>query len=724
MANFLGSVRAITTDYGTEVGLAESRNIDLSDMFPWTFDGLSFDEIQPGPAELPLGASPGEVEPLIISPHLQWEGDRLLLPTLFPLGLQVPGALRVLHKAVEDLTQAFEHYEDWFLPGVEAIARVFNKHTRERFVVEVLRESEASGMEMPVRELELNLHKHRWGSLINTCKELLFVRMVFAYWDPQEAAPDVNADQEVRETYAALCKMTECVRDESCWEYLCMLIRLSRVIDRLEHFFESCPCHYRKVPESSLAGNVIFQTRSSCCMAGRRAPELAAGILDKIASDDFALQRAELVSACRTLQPHQSEFILKDFAAGQARLEQYLLVKLSFWKSLPHKLCVLGHHNEQVARDGLQEAKNMFEQHRDSPNHHALTLHFFQGPLSLPVDSFLAGSTGRDDCTQLLRESAALAFVSCVERSIEGRHALMKAKTAVMKRISPATFSLAIRSHEFHRRCLADKQLFRVWESQVLRLKVRPRQGAPHVLMHLDFMRHPEILRLQNGPNRIKLRDAANVIYHCDLLTQYDRRSAAAKALSRPDFRDDPDAAAKLRQLVAGQPTALEKQRAMLRVLMLEHFSKNSCEGQMYSVTGALPEPRLLEDVFRMQPAARAPEALPLQLQMPQGHAHVPPDRVFMSPDPQDLSLAAEPAEPGEEIEALVLPADTAPTLFLQAPRACNCNRPSQTDWCRVMVVDFLFQDPIAKLGFVIKGQPFETFANLSAGLSTRLSQH
>ena len=227
--------------------------------------------------------------------------------------------------------------------------------------------------------------------------------MVFTYWDPRhfaEGPPAPEASEADREAYTALGTMTDCVRDVVFWEYLKMLVRLSRVIDHLEHWFEACPCHYRKAAESSLTSNSIFRTRYACCMAGRRAPELASGALDNIVRDAFATQHTELLLSCHGLEDRDKDKVLKDFAAGQAKLEQYFVVKFSHWTTLPHKLCVLGHHSEAVARAGLQEAKDLFDKHRGSSQHH--TKHFFQGSVSHNMDEFLARDLTHLSCCMRL----------------------------------------------------------------------------------------------------------------------------------------------------------------------------------------------------------------------------------------------------------------------------------------------------------------------------------
>ena len=108
-------MRAVTTDFGTEAGLAEVQDIDISALFPWTGDALDFDVVQAHEAHV-AQASADAGDPTA-NPYLQVVDGRLVMPKLFPLSLQVPGALHILHHSVSELTEAFENYTDWFFAG-------------------------------------------------------------------------------------------------------------------------------------------------------------------------------------------------------------------------------------------------------------------------------------------------------------------------------------------------------------------------------------------------------------------------------------------------------------------------------------------------------------------------------------------------------------------------------------------------------------------------------
>ena len=99
--------------------------------------------------------------------------------------------------------------------GSHSCVRQSAQLRKVRFIAEKLRSTEARDLETSVRQLELNLHEGRWGTLINTCKQLLSVRMVFAYWSPDQPAPGPQASQEDRDSYEQVCAMTTAVRDNS-----------------------------------------------------------------------------------------------------------------------------------------------------------------------------------------------------------------------------------------------------------------------------------------------------------------------------------------------------------------------------------------------------------------------------------------------------------------------------------------------------------------------------
>ena len=165
----------------------------------------------------------------------------------------------------------------------------------------------------------------------------------------------------------------------------------------------------------------------------------------------------------------------------------------------------------------------------------------------------------------------------------------------------------------------------------------------------------------------MKLRDVAYMVYRCDIETMYDRRLAAGQTMRKPHFRDNPDAAGKLRKLVASQETSEDKQSLMLRILMMEHFSQRCQEGEIYCIQGPLPEPRYLKDslipggdVRKDEPAAAVPQPV----------SEASPSTLFGSPD------KVEPLVPDGDLAQAQQPAaqsdDDQPRQFVQARRSAS----------------------------------------------------
>ena len=146
VAEFLGTVRALTSDFGTEASLADMMDIDLTALFPWTETASvpnfnvpqEMSDAFQASADEPQAAVPDALGPFLETREMENGETHLFLPRLFPLGLQVPGALHVLHHAVEEITTAFENYESWFLPALKAVVQVMGKKfVRERFMTDL-----------------------------------------------------------------------------------------------------------------------------------------------------------------------------------------------------------------------------------------------------------------------------------------------------------------------------------------------------------------------------------------------------------------------------------------------------------------------------------------------------------------------------------------------------------------------------------------------------------
>ena len=186
------------------------------------------------------------------------------------------------------------------------------------------------------------------------------------------------------------------------------------------------------------------------------------------------------------------------------------------------------------------------------------------------------------------------------------------------------------------------------------RVKVRPKTLLPHVLVHLGMSQHPEVLRLRGLGSQVRLRDAARIVYHADLGTQYHTRARAAKTLKQPHHRNNPDDAKRVRQHINSQNSDADRLGALLHVLMKEDFSKRCRQGAIYSVRGALPPSRSLRDAL-LPPAASTTDVV---------------QPLFACPDPTPSDQAADWVLPNYE---MIPAAAEGRNVFLQAGIVLLC---------------------------------------------------
>ena len=520
LRKFLESVRAITTDFGVESGIAEARNIRVYELFPYLVD-LDFD----------LADEDAEN-----ADDLQFLPGRDSLTFMFEHALPVPGALHVLHGATEELTAGFQHFESWFLPLLRAVVNSLSRpDVQDRLIHSCLRGTGAESFAQEVKQFNCSLSHWRWGTLAQACLALRNLQDPLGYWDISK----VNCGQSRRQETADdavqgesdLRSVGDAVHSPSFWGYLKMLLMSSQVLDHIEHWFEGCACHY--VSKGVQEGNqTFFRTRSPCFMSGRRAPELAAGALGTLISKHVDSAKSRLALVLGGLPEEASQFILQDWSTSSARLSAFLQLKFRFWSVLPHKLVGIGHHSEAVSRSIISECvrwfdANVCEEEYDS-QHRLVVMYFRQGPLRDQLNQFVEGAS-RASLPLVAREAASMAMIMTVERSIEGRHALAGSKTKLMKKLSPASFSLSLRAAELQSRCLSTKDGL-----DHLIQKVSEARACDNLLSLTGSGAHPWAQHIREAGLKLKLAEQCKIIYHCDLCTMMASRSGPDSHLCGP----------------------------------------------------------------------------------------------------------------------------------------------------------------------------------------------
>ena len=608
LRKFLQSVRSVTTDFGVEHGFAESRNIRLHDLFSHVED-LNFadchgtdESVQPQAGETPL-------------------------PYLFDHALQTPGALHILHSASKELTDGFEHFDSFFFPLLQATTNSLSKpDVQDRFIQYCLVGSPAACFAKQVKEFHASLAHWRWGTLIQACQGLLVLQTPLTFWSndrvqsgsaqDEEDAGRRQAGQQDRDegesSQSQLSKVGEAVHDPTFWAYVRMVDVCSKVLDHLEHFFESCPCHHKPKPFDS--NTIFFRSRQSCIMCGRRAPEMSAGMLEHVLAQHLDSGRAELVLICSGLSDEGSAMILSEWSASTARLATFLKLKFAFWGNLPHKLAAIGHHDESMARSVLKQCLSEYlatlqdESEFERARHHRLTLMYFgPGPLKEEIDQFLAGSS-RTSLPRVMHEAAAMSLIMLTERSIEGRHALAGAKSKLMKCLRAAAFSLALRSAELHKRCLAS-----VGQIDYFVGRVAHARAASSLLVVTSLTMHPWAQHLESQGLPLKLGEVIKIIYHCDLYTMMLPHEEATAALSGPSLPPTMGPRLAWQSEFRTAKSAVEKEQIVFKHSMAQHFQQTCPEGTYFTCYDMLHSCIVpATQQLKSQPASRALRGSPV----------------------------------------------------------------------------------------------------------------
>ncbi|OLP99541.1 hypothetical protein AK812_SmicGene17893 [Symbiodinium microadriaticum] len=608
LRKFLQSVRSVTTDFGVEHGFAESRNIRLHDLFSHVED-LNFadchgtdESVQPQAGETPL-------------------------PYLFDHALQTPGALHILHSASKELTDGFEHFDSFFFPLLQATTNSLSKpDVQDRFIQYCLVGSPAACFAKQVKEFHASLAHWRWGTLIQACQGLLVLQTPLTFWSndrvqsgsaqDEEDAGRRQAGQQERDegesSQSQLSKVGEAVHDPTFWAYVRMVDVCSKVLDHLEHFFESCPCHHKPKPFDS--NTIFFRSRQSCIMCGRRAPEMSAGMLEHVLAQHLDSGRAELVLICSGLSDEGSAMILSEWSASTARLATFLKLKFAFWGNLPHKLAAIGHHDESMARSVLKQCLSEYlatlqdESEFERARHHRLTLMYFgPGPLKEEIDQFLAGSS-RTSLPRVMHEAAAMSLIMLTERSIEGRHALAGAKSKLMKCLRAAAFSLALRSAELHKRCLAS-----VGQIDYFVGRVAHARAASSLLVVTSLTMHPWAQHLESQGLPLKLGEVIKIIYHCDLYTMMLPHEEATAALSGPSLPPTMGPRLAWQSEFRTAKSAVEKEQIVFKHSMAQHFQQTCPEGTYFTCYDMLHSCIVpATQQLKSQPASRALRGSPV----------------------------------------------------------------------------------------------------------------
>ena len=285
---------------------------------------------------------------------LQWTGKRhsefWSLIDLRP-SVYLGGILHITHNLTEDLAHSLGWWPD-YIQKLAHISRMLRKLWSRQRLLETCYSSESTCLFRSMIEKAGNVtevYEGRWGSISHATDDVLsFERCLRAGWSEEKFGATHSKQMDTSIVESA-------VHSPFFWAYAFMISRLGATLQAVSNWSERCPCHDASQSLSIYSGK-------PCPMAGRRAPEMAAGELLKEVSNLCDETHANILlnpNMCACSLENQ-KCLIDDFSAARRHLLFGFGVKLHHWRELPWLLFGCAHFSPPVARECAREALQIF----------------------------------------------------------------------------------------------------------------------------------------------------------------------------------------------------------------------------------------------------------------------------------------------------------------------------------------------------------------------------
>ena len=305
--------------------------------------------------------------------------------------------------------------------------------------------------------------KWRFGTLAAVCKDLAEVEVPLRrFWNSARLQFQQAARQNQEEAHAraadgafgdnrlegpSIFKAGEAVLSNTFWSWVHMICSLASCIGYVEAWFESCPCH----SDPQGRDRMRLFGKISCPLKKFRAPELACQEFRPFL-DELAMLSAAEVAFKHTVFCNDADraWILEDFEAGRQHLQFNLTMQTSCWTHLPHRLCCLGHFDENVAQSEAAECLRiwvgMSQTERQCAHPWSKELLGVGTELGQQFRDFIRGGSLTDPgFARLASVAGKFQFIPLSEKPIEGRHAVIHKVLKKASNAGPVFLSMAER---------------------------------------------------------------------------------------------------------------------------------------------------------------------------------------------------------------------------------------------------------------------------------------
>ena len=340
---FLQSIFSLTCDMGTEIHIPEVKT-PLMELQPLLFRppslGLRDDMIdEDDPAG--LGTSPGFLGHVIA----------------------IPGLQHVVDNVLSGVHMAMPHFEHFMkeLRNIEALLR----DRRGQFVMTCIVGTPHEEHKEKFMRFGFSLYEGRWHEIIKFVQGLSQVLGILSKsWNEDsfgKASTTASAEGENKQRSGPRhfdpSFLTRTLRNPLFHCYVTMVERLDSIPESFVSWASGCRCHEQWCAGRGVDARAsIFEAHygkgaSSCPMAGRRAPELAAGRVRDVIT---LLASSCIVAPCDEqavyLSTEESTTLHHDLSLALDHIAWSMEAKLRFWRDCPWLLCGLAHHDPVIVQ--------------------------------------------------------------------------------------------------------------------------------------------------------------------------------------------------------------------------------------------------------------------------------------------------------------------------------------------------------------------------------------
>ena len=324
--------------------------------------------------------------------------------------------------------------------------------------------------------------------------------------------------------------VTKTIVDHWWWVYMELVLIVHETCEELSTWSERCPCHESSSMERALRRMLLKSMRKAddmdtCCLKGRRAPELAAGHLSKFLDQLWPMQWLRLADGFLHLSEQQQQQLIGDFEAAKMQITLVLQQKLACWSLLPWRLCALGHQDPAVRKEAAQECLQLFDRVAAEPAlHHPLSWKLLRAGGDFREAVSRMALTGEFEDESLEMEVAALSLIPLQERVAERTHSDLNRWIAKRRNSGPyVSFGLRVSEIE-----AVSKRGGEHYERLCHAVEIS--RTPLHICNKFGCRGHPEVqgVLLQRGAKGLGAV-VGKILYSLDLETQYGNTDAKHK---------------------------------------------------------------------------------------------------------------------------------------------------------------------------------------------------